>query len=70
MGGVGRRVAHGGSRQGRLVAEGDLAARTPGAQRATLPVAGAAPGSHPYRVEFVNAAGVTSSDTLTVRVTH
>ena len=52
------------------VAEGDLAARTPGAQRATLPVAGAAPGSHPYRVEFVNAAGVTSSDTLTVRVTH
>lgn len=69
MGGAGRCVAHGGSAKGGS-SEGDLAARTPGAQRATLPVAGAAPGSHRYRVEFVNAAGVTSSDTLTVRVTH
>lgn len=53
---------------GSLVAEGALTARTPSAQAAKLPVTGAAKGSHVYRVEFVNAAGVTASQPLTVTV--
>jgi arabinogalactan endo-1,4-beta-galactosidase len=53
---------------GSLVAEGPLVAATPAAQSATLPVVGRAKGSHTYRVEFVNAAGATSSKTLTVTV--
>jgi arabinogalactan endo-1,4-beta-galactosidase len=53
---------------GVLVAEGALPARTPSAQKATLAVTGAAKGTHTYRVEFRNAAGVTASDPLTVTV--
>ena len=53
---------------GALVAEGVLAAHTPGAQKATLTVAGRPVGTHTYRVEFVNAAGVTSSSNLSVVV--
>lgn len=55
---------------GVLVSEGTLAARTPNAQKATLTVTGATKGSHVYRVEFRNAAGVTSSAPLTVKVTR
>ncbi|WP_345803229.1 glycosyl hydrolase 53 family protein [Microbacterium sp. AZCO] len=51
-----------------LVAEGPLTAATPNAQRATLPVTGKAKGSYVYRVEFVNAAGATTSKSLTVTV--
>ena len=53
---------------GALVAEGDLVARTPSAQKAKLAVTGAAKGTHTYRVEFVNAAGATSSAPLVVTV--
>ncbi|MCT9820599.1 Ig-like domain-containing protein [Microbacterium sp. W1N] len=54
---------------GALVAEGALTPRTPQAQRAVLPVTGLAKGSHVYRVEFVNAAGATTSAPLIVAVT-
>ena len=54
---------------GALVKEGELTARTPAAQQASLAVSGAAKGTHVYRVEFVNAAGTTVSTDLTVRVT-
>lgn len=53
---------------GALVAEGALTARTPGAQTATLAVTRAIPGVHAYRVEFLNAAGSTSSQVLPVVV--
>lgn len=55
---------------GALVSEGALAARTPNAQTAKLKVAGAAKGAHAYRVEFVNAAGATASQPLTVTVSR
>ncbi|MDL5486163.1 glycosyl hydrolase 53 family protein [Microbacterium wangruii] len=55
---------------GVLVAEGVLEARTPWAQSARLNVVGAARGTHVHRVEFSNAAGVTSSRTLAVAVTR
>jgi levanase len=51
-----------------LLAEGALVAATPGAQSANLQVAGAAKGTHSYRVEFVNSAGSTSSAPLKVTV--
>jgi hypothetical protein len=51
-----------------LLAEGSLLAATPGAQSASLQVAGAAKGTHTYRVEFVNSAGSTSSAPLKVTV--
>jgi len=51
-----------------LVAEGALAAATPKAQSAKLTVTGAPVGEHVYRVEFVNAAGTTSSAPITVSV--
>ncbi|RLK48964.1 glycosyl hydrolase 53 family protein [Microbacterium telephonicum] len=54
---------------GALVAEGTLSPRTPQAQRAVLPVTAATPGRHVYRVEFVNAAGSTTSAPLIVTVT-
>ena len=54
---------------GALVKEGALTARTPAAQQASLAVTAAAKGTHVYRVEFVNAAGTTTSADLTVRVT-
>lgn len=50
------------------VAAGMLAAATPGAQRAVLPVTDRAAGSHVYTVEFTNAAGAASSVPLTVPV--
>lgn len=53
---------------GRVVAEGELAARTPKAQRATFGASGVARGSHVYTVEFRNAAGATTSAPLTVAV--
>lgn len=54
---------------GALVAEGALTAATPNAQSAALAVAGKAKGAYDYRVEFVNAAGSTSSAGLRVTVT-
>lgn len=51
-----------------LLAEGALTAATPAAQHATLEVAGAARGTHTYRVEFANDAGTTSSRALDVAV--
>ncbi|MFA4897616.1 MULTISPECIES: glycosyl hydrolase 53 family protein [Microbacterium] len=53
---------------GVLLAEGTLTAATPGAQRVAVPVADRAVGTHVYRMEFVNAAGATSSKTLSVKV--
>jgi arabinogalactan endo-1,4-beta-galactosidase len=53
---------------GVLVGQGDLAAATPTAQVARLAVTGRAKGSYSYRVDFVNAAGTTSSSTLVVTV--
>jgi len=55
---------------GALVAEGMLSPRTPRAQNARLEVVGAPRGTHVYRVEFFNAAGVTSSAPLSVTVTR
>jgi levanase len=51
-----------------IVGQGDLTAATPNAQSATLNVEGKAPGTYVYRVEFINAAGSTSSKTMTVTV--
>jgi len=53
---------------GAVVAEGELDAGSPAAQRATLPVSGRASGEYVYVVEFANAAGVTTSAPITVRV--
>ncbi|UYK41119.1 glycosyl hydrolase 53 family protein [Microbacterium terricola] len=53
---------------GVLASEGPLAAKTPSAQTARLQVKGAGIGTHMYRVEFVNAAGTTSSTSLAVVV--
>jgi len=53
---------------GILVAEGALTAATPAAQVARLAVIGKSVGSYSYRVEFSNAAGVTSSSTISVVV--
>ncbi|GLJ81119.1 fibronectin type III domain-containing protein [Microbacterium imperiale] len=50
------------------VAAGELAAASPAAQSATLPVSGRAPGTYRYVVEFRNAAGVTTSAPITVTV--
>lgn len=51
-----------------LVAEGDLDAATPGHQRASVVVASLAPGRYVFRVEWINAAGSTSSAPLVVEV--
>lgn len=51
------------------VATGSLVVGTPAAQKVTLPVTGKAKGSYAYTVEFINAAGVTVSAPLTVKVT-
>ncbi|WP_454603656.1 GH32 C-terminal domain-containing protein [Microbacterium trichothecenolyticum] len=51
-----------------MIAEGSLVAATPGPQSATTTVEGAAIGKHTYRVEFINAAGATSSAPMTVTV--
>jgi fructan beta-fructosidase len=47
-----------------VVGEGSL----PGAQSASRQVTGASKGTHTYRVEFSNAAGVTSSVPLKITV--
>ena len=51
------------------VGQGTLTDKTPAAQTATLPVTGKAPGTYTYRVDFTNAAGTTTSTTMTVKVT-
>jgi len=53
---------------GVAIAEGELVANSPEAQRATLAVTGRAKGTYSYRVEFSNAAGTTSSSVLKVAV--
>lgn len=53
---------------GALLAEGALAAATPSAQRAAIALTDREAGSHVYRVEFLNAAGSTTSAELTVTV--
>lgn len=53
---------------GEVVAEGELVARTPRAQRATYAASGVARGTHVYTVEFRNASGSTTSAPLTVSV--
>lgn len=53
---------------GVLLAEGQLAAKTPAAQQVSVPVTGRAVGVHTYRIEFVNAAGSTMSKVLEVAV--
>jgi levanase len=55
---------------GAVVATGDLAAHTPAAQQAKLQVSGKAAGTYVYTVEFRNPAGATTSEPLTVKVTH
>jgi len=51
-----------------VIAQGELAAATPAAQKATATVRGAAQGAHTYRVELSNAAGATISAPVTVTV--
>jgi hypothetical protein len=53
---------------GVVVKSGQLTARTPSAQTATLKVDGRSVGSHTYVVEFINDLGVTPSAPITVRV--
>ncbi|MGF6824264.1 arabinogalactan endo-1,4-beta-galactosidase [Microbacterium sp. ZKA21] len=53
---------------GELLTAGDLVAKTPGAQHVEMSIGDRAVGTHTYVVEFVNAAGVTESKPLTVRV--
>ncbi|RTE02375.1 OmpL47-type beta-barrel domain-containing protein [Paenibacillus whitsoniae] len=55
---------------GVLIDTKSLTAATPGAQSAATAIAGKAVGVYEYRCELVNAAGVTSSEKLTVTVTH
>lgn len=52
-----------------LIAEQPLSAATPQAQSAVTAISGKAVGTYTYRGELVNAAGVTSSNTITVQVT-
>jgi hypothetical protein len=51
-----------------VIGSGSLNAATPDAQRATVAVSGAAPGTHTYTVTFTNAAGSTTSKALSVKV--
>lgn len=53
---------------GVAVGQGRLTANTPNAQSATLAVQGKDKGTYVYRVDFTNAAGTTSSKTMTVTV--
>ncbi|MFX3651323.1 MAG: DUF5689 domain-containing protein [Paenibacillus sp.] len=46
-----------------------LKAATPASQSATTNVSGRANGTYTYRAELINAAGVTSTETITVQVT-
>ena len=51
------------------VGSGSLTAASPSAQQAKVLVSGKPKGSYSYVVEFTNAAGTTSSNALTVKVT-
>jgi arabinogalactan endo-1,4-beta-galactosidase len=53
---------------GRVVAEGELSARTPQAQKVAYAATGVARGTHVYTVEFRNAAGASTSAPLSVTV--
>lgn len=53
---------------GVLVDEQPLLAASPNAQSVSTAIAGRAPGEYVYVAEFVNAAGVTASKPITVRV--
>lgn len=53
---------------GEPVAEGELTAASPGAQRATYTVTGMPVGTYEYTVEFRNHAGTTTSAPITVKV--
>lgn len=55
---------------GKLVDKQKLKAATPQAQSAISGISGKAPGDYVYTAELVNAAGATSSEPLTVTVTH
>lgn len=46
-----------------------LKAATPASQSATTNVSGRANGTYTYRAELINAAGVTSTETITIQVT-
>ncbi|WP_460796799.1 polysaccharide lyase family protein [Microbacterium sp. GXF0217] len=54
---------------GVVVGQGDLTARSPGAQRATVALQGIRKGDHVAQVFFINAAGETAGAPVTVRVT-
>lgn len=53
---------------GVVIRSGRLTADSPRAQRVQVALDGLAPGRHVYRFELLNAAGVTSSEPLTVEV--
>ncbi|WP_157524746.1 hypothetical protein [Microbacterium yannicii] len=53
---------------GVVVGSGDLVARTPDAQRATVDLTGIAPGTHTLLAVFTNARGETASKPVTVAV--
>ncbi|WP_214628898.1 putative Ig domain-containing protein [Paenibacillus agaridevorans] len=53
---------------GELIDSQTLTAATPGAQKATTGISGRAPGIYEYRAVLVNAAGETSSGTITITV--
>lgn len=53
---------------GVLIDEQPLVAASPGAQSVSTAIAGRAPGEYVYLAEFANAAGVTESKPITVRV--
>lgn len=55
---------------GVLIDTKSLTAATPNAQNASTVISGRAVGVYEYRCELVNAAGATSSDKLTVKVTN
>lgn len=46
-----------------------LNAATPASQSAVTELSGRANGTYTYRAELINAAGVTSTETITVQVT-
>lgn len=54
---------------GQLIDTKALNAVTPNAQSAVTDVSGHANGTYTYRAELINAAGVTSTETITVQVT-
>ncbi|HEY6800460.1 MAG TPA: hypothetical protein VI121_07445, partial [Agromyces sp.] len=52
-----------------IVGQGTLTARSPLPQLATLKLSGVSKGTHTYRVEFGNAMGTTTSNSVSVSVT-